>query len=44
MLRGFVENKHIFEEFEFNLSRRAEEVSVSEYINLAKLWAKLEAH
>ncbi|MFM2343790.1 MAG: rRNA ((1518)-N(6)/adenine(1519)-N(6))-dimethyltransferase RsmA [Pseudomonadota bacterium] len=44
MLRGFVENKYIFEEFEFNLSRRAEEVSVSEYINLAKLWAKLEAH
>ena len=38
MLRGFVENKHIFEKYEFDLNRRAEEASVEEYINLAKLW------
>ena len=40
MLRGFVENKPIFEKYDFDLNRRAEEVGVEEYINLAKLWSE----
>ncbi len=38
MLRGFVMCKNIFESFGFDLNRRAEEVSVDEYIQLAKIW------
>jgi 16S rRNA (adenine1518-N6/adenine1519-N6)-dimethyltransferase len=38
MLRGFVMHKAIFEQLNFDLNRRAEEVSVDEYIQIAELW------
>jgi 16S rRNA (adenine1518-N6/adenine1519-N6)-dimethyltransferase len=38
MMRGFVEHKDLFMQYGFDLSRRAEEVSVDEYIQLAKWW------
>jgi len=38
MLRSFVEHKAIFEEYGIDLTKRAEEISVQEYLNLAKWW------
>jgi 16S rRNA (adenine1518-N6/adenine1519-N6)-dimethyltransferase len=41
MLRSFVEQKSRFEEYGFALHRRAEEISVEEYIEVAQWWSKM---